>query len=190
MKENRNLGTATVSVVVFCCLEPQKIAGWKSHLKRNVFGNSKAEPQFLPSHFTHIHRPYIIPSTTAAQLSTQDTKAKKPRHLIWALLLDGKRVYLTPERANAECVCVSVWEFCLPDKSLAGREMQRKEKLTSTGQSSASVSVNTPAAVWHLPPQGPLGARRRGRFTAGCLQWNEPGEASQKDSQRHFHNNK
>lgn len=117
MKESRSLGTEKISVDVFCL---QKITDWKSHFRRNVFGNSKVEAQILPSpSCPHTLRPDIIIRQTTAGLYMQDTRAKKPRHLIWAMLLYRKSVCLT--------LSVGVWGFCLLDRSLARRERQRRK---------------------------------------------------------------
>lgn len=127
MKESRSLGTETISVDVFCL---HIITDWKSHFRRNVFGNSKVKAQILPSpSCPHTLRPDIIIRQTTAGLYMQ-------------------------AKAALRFPCI--------------------------------LSQH----VWHLPLQGPLGARRWGRFTAGCLQRNEPRESFWKDSQRHFHNNK
>lgn len=145
MKESRSLGTETISVDVFCL---QIITDWKSHFRRNVFGNSKVKAQILPSpSCPHTLRPDIIIRQTTAGLYMQDTRAKKPRHLIWAVLLYRKSVSLT--------LSVGVWEFCLLDRSLAGK--CREEKLASTGESGASVSMYTLAARVTPPSAGSSG---------------------------------
>lgn len=115
MKESRSLGTETISVDVFCL---HIITDWKSHFRRNVFGNSKVKAQILPSpSCPHTLRPDIIIRQTTAGLYMQDTRAKKPRHLIWAVLLYRKSVSLT------ECGCVGV----LSTGQVTGREMQRRK---------------------------------------------------------------
>lgn len=68
------------------------------------------------------------------------------------------------------CVCVWVSSVGVQQKTEG-----EKEKLASKGR-----AVLCGCMVTHLPLQGPLGARRRGRFTAGWLLRNEPREASQR----------
>lgn len=123
--------------------------------------------------YTHTN-PKLTKSPIEIYPSMQETRTKVPNPT-WALLLFRQRPYLslqwsTPASHSRACVCV--WDSSVGVQQKTEAE---KEELASKGR-----AVLCGCMVTHLPLQGPLGARRWGRFTAGWLLRNEPQEASQR----------